>query len=113
DSMPVSPIPLGARIVLLCRDLDKGRLVAHRVVAENPTADISIQHIDLASLNSVRVCANELLNLEPRIYLLILGASVAYLPAQAKSIDGHEMHLATNYYGHFLLAHLLADRMRQ
>lgn len=105
----------GARLVLLCRDVDKAKNVLEKIIANNPTADVTIHHIDLSSITSVRVCANEILSLEPRIDVLINCASVAFVPGNEpiKSIDGYELHLATNYYGHFLLTFLLNDKMKQ
>lgn len=62
-------------------------------------------------MNSVRICANEILNSEPKIDILVNCASVAFVNEPTKSIDGHELHLATNYYGHYLFTQLLAERL--
>jgi len=103
----------GARLVLLCRNTEKAHLSMESIIAENATAEISIQHIDLSSLTSVRICASEILQCESRVDALIHCASVAYLPTLTKSTDGHEFHLAVNYLGPFLLTQLLAERMKQ
>lgn len=104
----------GCRLVMLVRDVIKARTVADRIQRKNPTAEIAIYHIDLSSMTSVRVCVNEILNLEYRIDILINCASVAFVPGNepTKSIDGFELHLATNFYGHFLLTHSLINRLK-
>nr|XP_046908698.1 retinol dehydrogenase 12-like [Dermatophagoides farinae] len=105
----------GARIILLCRDMDKAHEIVNDILMANPIAELSVHHIDLSSQASIRVCVNELLKLEPRIDCLINCASVAFIPGvePTKSIDGYELHMAINYYGHFLLTFLLNERMKQ
>nr|XP_027194275.1 retinol dehydrogenase 12-like [Dermatophagoides pteronyssinus] len=106
---------MGARIILLCRDMDKARRIVGDILAENPIAELSIHHIDLSSQSSIRICVNEILQLEKRIDCLINCASVAFIPGiePTKSIDGFELHMAINYYGPFLLIQLLNERMKQ
>lgn len=43
--------------------------------------------------------------------VLICNAGVMCMPRREESVDGFEMHLATNYLGHFLLFWLLKDLM--
>ncbi|HEY1702558.1 MAG TPA: SDR family NAD(P)-dependent oxidoreductase, partial [Trebonia sp.] len=52
----------GATVVLAVRDLDKGRAAAQRILAAAPdaTPQVSLQHLDLTSLDSVRAAAAEL-----------------------------------------------------
>lgn len=95
--------------------MEKAKLMAESIVAQNATVEISLQHVDLSSMNSVRICANEVLQSEPKIDVIVSCASVAYVPGGEATLttDGHELHLATNYYGHYLLVHLLVDRLKQ
>lgn len=103
---------LGARIVILCRDTEKGKKVSEEIICQLPACDVVIYHCDLSSLSSVRQCAQELLKNEPRIDILINNAGIACVP-QSKSEDGYEKQFATNHLGHFLLTLLLLDRIKQ
>jgi NAD(P)-dependent dehydrogenase (short-subunit alcohol dehydrogenase family) len=50
----------GARVVLAVRNLDKGNAAAATIRSTTPGADVSIQHLDLTSLDSVYAAAAEL-----------------------------------------------------
>jgi len=56
----------GARIIMLCRDLEKAHLVAKEIINEtgNP---INVRKLDLASLKSVRECAERMLAKEEKV----------------------------------------------
>src|SRR5215471_20719747 len=60
----------GASVVLAVRDTEKGKQAAARIVGTAPGADVTIQHLDLASLDSIRAAAGELRATHPRIDLL-------------------------------------------
>src|SRR3984893_19488291 len=50
----------GAHVVLAVRNLGKGNAAAASIRSTAPSADVSIQHLDLASLDSVFAAAAEL-----------------------------------------------------
>jgi NAD(P)-dependent dehydrogenase (short-subunit alcohol dehydrogenase family) len=93
----------GASVVLAVRDPDKGKLAAARM-----NGDVSVQELDLTSLESVRDAAAALRSTHPRIDLLINNAGVMYTPKQTTH-DGFEMQFGTNHLGHFALTGLLLD----
>ncbi|MBX5485191.1 MAG: SDR family NAD(P)-dependent oxidoreductase [Mycolicibacterium hassiacum] len=101
----------GAHVVMAVRDLDKGTAAAERIRAATPRATISLQELDLTSLDSVRAGAAALRNTFDRIDLLINNAGVMYVPARELTRDGFEMQFGTNHLGHFALTGLLLDRM--
>ncbi|XP_039288381.1 retinol dehydrogenase 12-like isoform X2 [Nilaparvata lugens] len=104
----------GARVVMACRNLDKAEEAAKQIrdrLEHNQNAGkISIKHLDLSSLSSVRTCAGEILREEPCIHLLINNAGVMMCPHQLTE-DGYEYQLATNHLGHFLFTLLLLPRI--
>ena len=100
----------GASVVLAVRDTGKGKQAAARIAATAPGADVMVQPLDLASLDSVRAAAGELRARHPRIDLLINNAGVMFTPQQATR-DGFELQLATNHLGHFALTGLLLPQM--
>src|SRR5579884_2879916 len=80
----------GAHVVLAVRDLEKGNVALARIVAASPGADVTLQELDLSSLDSVRAAAEALRRAYPRIDLLINNAGVMYTPKQLTR-DGFEM----------------------
>lgn len=100
----------GARVVLAVRDLDRGNQAAARIVDGTPGAEIMVQHLDLASLDSVRAAAEELRSGLPGIDILINNAGVLYTPRRTTR-DGFELQFGTNHLGHFALTGLLLDRL--
>src|SRR5690242_704915 len=100
----------GASVVLAVRDIEKGKRAAARIAGAAPGANVMVQPLDLASLESVRAAAGELRARHPRIDLLINNAGVMYTPRQTTR-DGFEMQFGTNHLGHFALTGLLLDRM--
>ncbi len=100
----------GAHVVLAVRNLEKGNLALARIVAANPQADVTLQELDLSSLDSVRAAATALRKTYPRIDLLINNAGVMWTPKQLTA-DGFEMQFGTNHLGHFALTGLLLDNL--
>ena len=100
----------GATVVLAVRNLDKGKDAATRITADSPGADLTIQPLDLSSLDSVREAADELRASHDRIDLLINNAGVMYTP-RSTTADGFELQFGTNHLGHFAFTGLLLDRM--
>lgn len=96
----------GATVVLAVRNLDKGKDAAARIAAPN----VSVQQLDLTSLDSVRNAAAELRAAHPRIDLLVNNAGVMYPPKQVTQ-DGFELQFGTNHLGHFALTGLLLDAL--
>ncbi|MFD7232799.1 SDR family NAD(P)-dependent oxidoreductase [Streptomyces sp. NPDC059881] len=100
----------GASVVLAVRDIDRGKHAAARIAEAVPGANLTVQRLDLASLDSIRAAADALRAQCDRIDLLINNAGVMYTPKQTTQ-DGFEMQLGTNHLGHFALTGLLLDRM--
>ncbi len=101
----------GATVVLAVRNVEKGNAAAAKILGLTPRADVSVQALDLGSLQSVRTAAAELGAAHPRIDLLINNGGVMYPPKQTTA-DGFELQFGTNHLGHFALTGLLLDRLR-
>src|ERR1700728_3776902 len=100
----------GASVLLAVRDIEKGKRAAARIAGTAPGANVMVQPIDLASLDSIRAAADELRATHPRIDLLINNAGVMYPPKQTTR-DGFELQFGTNHLGHFALTGLLLDHL--
>jgi NAD(P)-dependent dehydrogenase (short-subunit alcohol dehydrogenase family) len=101
----------GARVVLAVRDTDKGNAAAARIVGAVPRADVTVQPLDMGSLQSVRTSAEELKAAYPRIDLLINNAGVMYPSPRQTTKDGFELQFGTNHLGHFALTGLLLENL--
>jgi len=95
----------GASVVLAVRDATKGEQAAARIAG-----DVSVQALDLSSLESIRSAAADLRARYPRIDLLINNAGVMYTPKQTTA-DGFELQFGTNHLGHFALTGLLLQNL--
>lgn len=101
----------GAEVVLAVRNLDKGNEALDRIKKASPNAVVSVQKLDLSSLDSVRQAADEIRAAHPRIDLLINNAGLMYVPNRELTDDGFEMQFGTNHLGHFALTGLLLDHL--
>lgn len=102
----------GWLVVMACRDLAKAERAAGDVGI--PETARRILHIDLGSQASVRAFADAFHALGLPLDALLLNAAV-YLPRAeepVRSPEGYEISVATNYFGHFLLAHLLIGDLK-
>lgn len=95
----------GAHVVLAVRDAEKGKQAAARI-----DGDVSVQVLDLTSLDSIRSAAADLRAAHPRIDLLINNAGVMYTPKQTTE-NGFELQFGTNHLGHFAFTGLLLDHL--
>jgi NAD(P)-dependent dehydrogenase (short-subunit alcohol dehydrogenase family) len=103
-------VETGAHVVLAVRNTEKGNHALARIAAAYPNADVTLQELDLGSLDSVRNAATALRKAYPRIDLLVNNAGVMWTPRQLTA-DGFEMQLGTNHLGHFALTGLLLDNL--
>jgi dehydrogenase/reductase SDR family member 12 len=108
---------LGARVVLLARNVDKAAATRERIAtavhAADPsrTADLAVVRCDVSSLRSVREAAATIGEREDHVDVLIHNAGA--MPAERTVTDeGFELAFATNVLGPFLLTSLLEGRLR-
>jgi NAD(P)-dependent dehydrogenase (short-subunit alcohol dehydrogenase family) len=102
----------GATVVMLNRNEKKSIQAIESLKSEFGT-DIKLSFIllDLASLESVKLAAEQILKSVERIDALICNGAIAQVPKQTFTTDGFESHLGVNHYGHFLLSGLLFERI--
>jgi NAD(P)-dependent dehydrogenase (short-subunit alcohol dehydrogenase family) len=99
-----------ATVVLAVRDLGKGERARADITAGVPDADVSVQTLDLASLESIRSASADLHERFDAIDLLVNNAGVMFTP-KSTTADGFELQLGVNHLGHFALTGLLLDLM--
>ncbi|WP_372660478.1 SDR family NAD(P)-dependent oxidoreductase [Amycolatopsis kentuckyensis] len=98
---------LGAEVVLVVRDLDRGERALARVRTAVPEAKVRTARCDVASFASVREFAAR----ESRVDVLVHNAGVLP-PERTESVDGHEITFATHVLGPLLLTELLRPALR-
>ena len=93
----------GARVVMACRNVAK----AERVAAAMP-GDVAVRPLDLADLSSVRAFADA----SDGVDVLVNNAGIMAVP-MARTADGFESQIGTNFLGHFALTGLLLPKISQ
>jgi NAD(P)-dependent dehydrogenase (short-subunit alcohol dehydrogenase family) len=103
----------GAEVVGAARDLAKAEH-ATRDVAENAKGGggLELIELDLASLASVRACADLLIADGRPFDLIIANAGVMATP-EGKTADGFETQFGTNHLGHFVLVNRIASLLKR
>lgn len=103
-----------ARVIIASRNKERAEEAVLEVIRETKWSDVRSVKLDLSSLKSVRECANNLLNSEPSIDVLINNAAgVPYGGKVQLTEDALEVQYQTNYFGHFLFTNLLMPRLLQ
>lgn len=103
----------GAQVVLTGRNQNKGATALASIRATHPSAAVSYEMLDLASLASVKDFAARFKDKHDSLDILINNAGVMAPPTRQLTADGFELQFGTNYLSHFALtAHLLPLLMR-
>ncbi|XP_029972858.1 retinol dehydrogenase 12 [Salarias fasciatus] len=102
----------GARVIMACRDVEKGEEAAASIRAAHSSADVEVRELDLADTCSIRAFAQRFLREVNHLHILINNAGVMMCP-YTKTIDGFEMHIGVNHLGHFLLTSLLIGLLKR
>ncbi len=98
----------GCAVTLAVRDIDKGQKAAQSIRRDCPGADITVEKLDLADLQSVAQFAERYKAGHQHLDLLINNAGVMMCP-YATTRNGFEIQFGTNHLGHFALTgHLLS-----
>ncbi len=98
----------GAAVVGAVRDLGRARAATAHVEADAAAAGgLQLVELDLASLASVRRCADALLEVGARFDAVIANAGVMASP-RGLTADGFETQFGTNHLGHFVLVNRIA-----
>lgn len=101
----------GARVILACRSEERANEALASIRKTDPNALVEYRHLDLSSLDSVRAFADEILENEERIDLLINNAGVMMPPKRAETADGFELQFGVNHLGHQALTALLLNKL--
>jgi NAD(P)-dependent dehydrogenase (short-subunit alcohol dehydrogenase family) len=102
----------GAQVIGAARDLSKAQAATEQVRTQASRGGaLRLVQLDLASLASVRRCADSLLAEGKPIDVIIANAGVMACP-KSTTVDGFETQLGTNHLGHFVLVNRIASLLQ-
>jgi len=103
----------GHHILVHGRNAERGEEVVSQIRASGGQADF--YRADLASLDDIRDLAQRVLDEHDRLDVLVNNAGIWLEADQGRLVneDGYELHFQVNHLSHFLLTHLLLDRLTE
>jgi NAD(P)-dependent dehydrogenase (short-subunit alcohol dehydrogenase family) len=102
----------GAQVIGAARDLTKAEAATAAVRADAANGGgLELVELDLASLASVRACADALLADGRPFDVVIANAGVMATP-YGRTADGFETQFGTNHLGHFVLVNRIASLIK-
>ena len=96
----------GANVIIACRDKNKAEKAIFEIKKQKGNGSLTIGILDLASLKSVKQFAEDFIEQNQELHLLINNAGVAS-PPLTKTNEGYELQFGVNFLGHFALTGLL------
>jgi len=104
----------GAHVVGAVRALGKaeGATASVRAAADAGNGHFELIELDLASLASVRACADRLIADGRPFDVIITNAGVMATP-EGRTADGFETQFGTNHLGHFVLVNRIASLLQR
>src|SRR5882757_1259486 len=104
----------GAHVVGAARDLRKAEAATAQVPKDAAAngGSFELVALDLASLKSVRACAEGLLKKGEPFDVIIANAGVMATPF-GHTADGFEMQFGTNHLGHFVFVNRISPLIRK
>ncbi|WP_139925646.1 SDR family oxidoreductase [Hymenobacter sp. DG01] len=104
----------GYHVVLLARNADKAARTRHEIQQLAwPGRRVDVLLCDLSDLAQVRRAAEEFSQRYGHLDVLVNNAGLVLGDKRQESNGGHELTLATNHLGPFLLTSLLLEKLRQ
>jgi NAD(P)-dependent dehydrogenase (short-subunit alcohol dehydrogenase family) len=101
---------MGARLVVVARDRDRGERTLARLRECGPEAAHAVHYADLSRLAETKRVGAEIAAAEPRIDVLINNAGSLFAGRRVTE-DGLECTFATNHLAYFVLTHCLRERL--
>ncbi|GLT79235.1 hypothetical protein SLA2020_507290 [Shorea laevis] len=98
-------------VIIAARNLKAANEAKQLILEKDETARIDVLELDLSSIKSISAFAESFNALNIPLNILINNAGIMFCPYRL-SQDGIEVQFATNHVGHFLLTHLLLDKMK-
>ncbi len=101
---------MGARIVQVARDRQRGKAALKRLRERAPASSHSIYYADLSRIREVKRVGGEIAAAEPHIDVLVNNAGAMFGSRQVTE-DGLELTFALNHMAYFVLTQVLRERL--
>jgi NAD(P)-dependent dehydrogenase (short-subunit alcohol dehydrogenase family) len=101
----------GATLILVDREIEQGKAARDEIAKLSGNDNLEFIGCDVSSFSDVRKLANHVNQHYENLHVLINNAGLTD-PEYRLSADGHEQHMATMHLGHYLLTHLLLDKLK-
>ncbi|KIW41255.1 uncharacterized protein PV06_06828 [Exophiala oligosperma] len=100
-------------LILAGRSPSKVQECIDALSSKYPNIDYRLLEVELSSQSSIKKAGSTVMSWSdiPTIDLVINNAGVMNLPQRTLSVDGIEMHFATNHLGHFLLDNIIMPKL--
>lgn len=102
----------GATVIINDRETDEGREARDHIIQLTGNSKVDFIPCDMGDFSQVRSFADHVLTNHQAIHVLINNAGLTD-PKHVTNAQGIEQHMAIMHMGHYLLTHLLLDRMKQ
>lgn len=102
---------LGAKVYMACRSLDSANQVKDEIINETGNHNVFLEHLDLASVDSIQKFAESFKQKESKLDVLINNAGIWTKTKKLTDINV-EQTFAVNVLGHQLLTQLLLNELK-
>ncbi|CAK1603775.1 unnamed protein product [Parnassius mnemosyne] len=102
----------GAKVIVACPYPDEGTSAIKTVNDKTGSKKVIYKYLDLASIDSVRSFAADIMDTEDRLDILVNNAAVGVV-GDFLTKDGMHIIMQVNYFGHFLLTLLLLPLLKK
>ncbi|MDG1483232.1 MAG: SDR family oxidoreductase [Myxococcota bacterium] len=100
----------GATVIMTARSIERGEAALAEVRQSTGSSQVSLLHLDLADLASIRAAAEAFSTEHDRLDVLVNNAGLM-LGDRRETADGFEMTFGVNHLGHFAFTLLLLPRI--
>jgi NAD(P)-dependent dehydrogenase (short-subunit alcohol dehydrogenase family) len=101
----------GATLILVDREIEEGKAARDEIASLTNNERLEFVGCDTSSFEEVRRLADHVNRNYEKLHVLINNAGLTD-PEYKLSAEGHEQHMATMHLGHYLLTHLLLDKLK-
>jgi len=101
----------GSRVLIASRNQEASEEAVRRIASQSGDGSASAMALDLGSFASVRHFAKEIEARDLPLHALVCNAGLQMNHGPKLTPEGFESTFAVNHLGHFLLTHLLLERL--
>lgn len=96
----------GATIIMVCRNMEEGEKVRQEIMQVSSNNNISLEHCDLSSHESIKLCT-KLLHAKYQYIDVLINNAGAIFGEHKLTEDGLEQTFGLNHMGYFLFTHYM------